>query len=179
MELCESFHERSRHLFLGLAIGKGAYDFGGGRFKYNYASVSSKKERANIINAIGHYLTGEVAIHALLLVPPLPDPGEKDSKEPMYIPTVIRMGCFRRGPGTGESTGLKKNSGLPSWMVNSPGQQFLSVYDDLKAAMANGICCGRTQSELGGGGEARKSRRTSPVAVLCCDDLRSSNMHEG
>ena len=31
MELCESFHERSRHLFLGLAIGKGAYEFGWGR----------------------------------------------------------------------------------------------------------------------------------------------------
>jgi len=151
MELCESFHERSRHLFLGLAIGKGAYEFGWGRFKYNYASVSSKKERANIMNAVVHYLTGEVAIHALMLVPPLSDPGEMDSKEPLYVPAVIRLVCFRRGPGTGESTGLKKDSGLPSWISNSPGQQFLSVYDDLKAAMANGVCCGRTKSELGGG----------------------------
>ncbi|GMH79981.1 hypothetical protein TL16_g08348 [Triparma laevis f. inornata] len=150
MELCEALHERSRHLFLGLAIGKGAFNFGGGRFKYNYASVTSKKERTNITNAIGHYIAGELAIHCLLLVPPLDSPGELDPPHPIYVPTTIRLVCFRRGPGTGESSGMKKNSALPSWMANSPDQQFSCVYNDLNAAMANGNICGRTKSELAG-----------------------------
>ncbi|GMH92045.1 hypothetical protein TrVE_jg2776 [Triparma verrucosa] len=160
IEFCEALHDRSRHLFLGLAIGKGAFTFGGGRFKYNYASVTSKKEHTNISNAIGHYIAGELAIHCLLLVPPLDDPGALDPPHPIYVPTVIRLVCFRQGPGTGESKGMKKNSALPSWMSNAPDQQFSCVYNEMSAAEANGHICGRTKCELakehgGGGGDPK------------------------
>jgi len=85
-----SLHERSRHLVLGLSLGKDAYNFGGGRLKYNLTSLKSKKERGNIINAISHYHTGEVAVHFLMLVQPMAKPGASDPKHAVYIPTVMR-----------------------------------------------------------------------------------------
>ena len=36
-----SLHERSRHLVLGLALGRGAHSFGGGRLRYNLTSLKT------------------------------------------------------------------------------------------------------------------------------------------
>jgi len=76
--VCTELHDRSRHLILGLAVGRdaqkrGAYQWGGGRFKFSVAQLSSKKEREHVVNTISHYQTSEIAIHCLLLTPPLPD----------------------------------------------------------------------------------------------------------
>jgi hypothetical protein len=85
-----SLHERSRHLVLGLALGRGAHNFGGGRLRYNLTSLKTKKEQGNIINAISHYYLGEVAVHFLMLVQPLQEPGKMDPKHAVYLPSILR-----------------------------------------------------------------------------------------
>ena len=77
-----TLHERSRHLLLGLSLGKDAYKFGKGRIKYNLTSLKAKKEKSSIVNAISYYFTNEVALHFLMLVQPMPNPGEMDPKHP-------------------------------------------------------------------------------------------------
>jgi hypothetical protein len=80
-------HERSRHLVIGLSLGKGAYKWGGGRFKFSVTQLKSKKEREHIVNTISHYQTSEIAIHCLLLTPPLPadERGKFDCDKSLYV----------------------------------------------------------------------------------------------
>lgn len=84
----------------------------------------------------------------------------------VYVPAVMRFSCFRNGPspsgGPIESPGMKKNSPLPTWLLNDSavGQQFNLCYTSLPASVANGLCCGRTKADLGEGtkGVDRKLR---------------------
>jgi hypothetical protein len=154
INVCVELHERSRHLVLGLAVGKGAYVWGSGRFKFSVAQLKSKKEYDHIVNTISHYQTSEIAIHCLMLTPPLPekDRGELDCESPMYVPSIVRYVLYRQGPANwpGEPLGIKKNSELPSWLNNDPGGQFSCVHSSIEASMSNANRCGRTEWDLGG-----------------------------
>ena len=73
LNLTNALHDRSRHLVLGLCIGKDAYTFGLGRIKFSITQCKSAKERDLIIKSISHYQTHEISIQALLLTPPMKD----------------------------------------------------------------------------------------------------------